>query len=69
MEELIHLLLKKREFINMAIDSIKALTEKKANLVVKEINDSFSQALKHITDSGLNVENIKSKFTILKANY
>ena len=42
--------------------------KKKGNLDIKEISDTFSQTLKHITDSGLNVEDIKSKFGILKTN-
>ena len=51
----------------MAIDSLNNLMRKKANLVVKEISDTFAQTLKHIADSGLNVEDIKSQFAILKA--
>ena len=42
--------------------------KKKGNLDIKEISDTFTQTLKHISDSGLDVEDIKSKFTILKAN-
>ena len=51
----------------MAIDSLNNLMKKKININVKEISDSFTQTLKHLTDSGLDVEDIKSKFTFLKA--
>ena len=51
----------------MAIDSLNNLLKKKNNINVKEISDSFAQTLKHLTDSGLNVEDMKSKFTFLKA--
>ena len=51
----------------MAIDSLNNLMKKKNNIKVKEINDSFTQTLKHLTDTGLDVEEIKSKFTFLKA--
>ena len=57
----------KRQSIDMAIDSLKTLMKKKANFDVKEISDSFSQTIQHLTDSGLNVEDIKSKFIFLKA--
>ena len=52
----------------MAIDSLNILMKEKANIEVKEINDTFIETLKHISDSGLDVEDIKSKFTILRAN-
>ena len=42
--------------------------KKKSNLEVKDISETFTQTLKHIADSGIDVEDIKSKFTILKAN-
>ena len=58
----------KRQFIDRAIDSLNTLMKKKGNLDIKEISDTFTQTLKHISDSGLDVEDIKSKFTILKAN-
>ena len=51
----------------MAIDSLNNLLKKKNNINVKEISDSFAQTLKHLTDSGLDVEDMKSKFTFLKA--
>ena len=41
-EELIHLLQMKRQFIDMAIDSLNTLMKKKANLDVKEISDTFT---------------------------
>ena len=65
-EELIHLLQMKRQFIDMAIDSLSTLMKKKTNLDVKEINESLTQTLKHLSDSRLDVEDIKSKFTIFK---
>ena len=67
-EELIHLLQIKRQFIDKAIDSLNNLMKKKGNRDIKEISDTFTQTLKHISDSGLDVEDIKSKFTLLKVN-
>ena len=46
----------------MAIDSLDTLIKKKVNLEVREINDSFSKTLKHLNDSGLNIEDINEKF-------
>ena len=67
-EELIHLLQMKRQFIDMAIDTLNNLLKKKVNIEIKEISDTFSKTLKHISDSGLDIEDIKSKFSILKTN-
>ena len=67
-EELIHLLQIKRQFIDMAIDSLNTLMKKKVNLDVKEISESLTKTLKHLADSRLDIEDIKSKFTILKGN-
>ena len=52
----------------MAIDSLNNLMNRKTNIDVKEISDNFTQTLKHISDSGLDAEDIKSKFNILKVN-
>ena len=52
----------------MAIDSLNILMKKKSYLKVKEICDSFTLTLKHLTDSDLNLDDIKSRFTIFKAN-
>ena len=50
----------------MAIDSVNNLRKKKTNLDKKEISDCLATNLKHITDSGLDVEDIKSKFIFLR---
>ena len=44
-EELIHLLQIKRQFIDMAVESLNTLMKKNTNLKVKEISDIFTQTL------------------------
>ena len=58
----------KRKFIDMTINSLNTLMKKKTDLNINEIRMCLTQTLKHLYDSRLDFEDIKSKFTILKAN-